>query len=121
MLVHMYSYVQLNIGVLLCLIMQERLLKPVAGFAGYSSEMRELAAVISRVSKRPLSRLSYQLATADFVCPQHTGHLPSEPQCSLGRHHRVRCCQTPGQRSCGLPYQGVLVHMYCIPGKVYDS
>ena len=35
--------------------MQERLLKPVAGFAGYSSEMRELAAVISRVSKRPLS------------------------------------------------------------------
>ena len=30
--------------------LQNRLLKPVGGFAGYSSELRELAAVISRVS-----------------------------------------------------------------------
>ena len=33
-----------------CSWLQERLLKPIAGFTGYSSEMRELAAVISRVS-----------------------------------------------------------------------
>ena len=30
-------------------VCQDRLLKPIAGFAGYNSEMRELAAVISRV------------------------------------------------------------------------
>lgn len=36
----------------------ERLPKPLAGFAGYSSEMRELAAVISRVSMQ-LPRVSY--------------------------------------------------------------
>jgi len=29
--------------------MQVRLLKPIAGFAGYNTEMRELASVISRV------------------------------------------------------------------------
>ena len=29
--------------------LQDRLLKPLAGFTGYSNEMRELAAVISRV------------------------------------------------------------------------
>lgn len=31
-------------------VLKVRLLKPLAGFAGYNNEMRELAAVISRVS-----------------------------------------------------------------------
>ena len=34
---------------------QDRLMKPIAGFAGYNSEMRELAAVISRVCPLCLS------------------------------------------------------------------
>ena len=50
-----------------CVHIQDRLLKPLAGFAGYSSEMRELAGVISRVSK---FLLNLSLSLSPF--PKHT-------------------------------------------------
>ena len=37
-------------------VVQDRLLKPLGGFSGYSSEWRELAQVISRVSSLSVGR-----------------------------------------------------------------
>ena len=46
---------------------QVRLLKPIAGFAGYNSEMRELASVISRVLPVVVIQSNY-LYLRTFIC-----------------------------------------------------
>lgn len=43
------SSVQLRFCFFFFFLKDDRLLKPISGFAGYDSEMRDLAAIISRV------------------------------------------------------------------------